>query len=115
MLPPNHLPPAHDLNTWYAAYNANKAAILAEVVKTHNQELVKFLLAMHEHKHDQNTYDVFLKPNAKEELNIDHNLSQQFRAIAAQAHPDWSHAPWDQLTHIVLNQFNQNVVPHVKP
>ena len=85
------------------------------MVKTHNQELVKFLVAMHEHAHNLNSYNVFIKKGAKEELNLDAHLAQQFHTIATQAHPDWSHAPWDAVTHVVLDQFNHNVAPHVHP
>ena len=72
--------------------------------KTHNEDMLAFLLTMAKRDYSNKTYQTFFAPNAKFELNLSSNLSGQFDPN------NLGQAPWEQVTKEMLEQVHLNVV-----
>jgi hypothetical protein len=68
---------------------------------------------MKQNKKDAKTYEAYIKPGSKMEINISGTLRKKFDDIAKAAKPDWGKAPWADATTEALKLFDTNIMPKV--
>ncbi len=91
----------------WAAQMKNKAlgARITDYAKrTHNDDLLLFLGTMVKKDYSTKTYDTFVKPGSKYEINIDDTLRSKFDPANLRA------APWGDATSVVIDLFNNNII-----
>ena len=111
------LPRVSDLNSWARLMQdkVNGPKISEFAKKTQNDDLLKFLVLMKAGHKGKNEYDLFIKRGAKYQLNIDDDVREEFETVAAQKpSPNWSSAPWAEVTTTVLGYFNTNIGGKIK-